>query len=159
MNKTALLVVRVVIGIAASIAVGYILSAPPPRPALPPTSTNPITKPAPTQREEVIGTLHNYRLPGGYHYHWDECVQAGTQLSISWDATGTVSVYILSETQYDYFKVFGLTARYVAYKESRSRTLTREIANTDTYYLIIKNSSLLGTLKIYSAEVKVTWWS
>jgi len=118
-----------------------------------------ITIESPLEHSEVIATLNDYQLPGGYYEYWVEHIQAGRQVCISWQADGAVSVYILTETQYDYFKVWGFTARYIAYDKARSGTLCRKIANTDTYYLIIKNSSLFETYKIYSAEAKVTWWS
>lgn len=129
-------------------------------PLAPSTESNqPASEPAPVQHEDVIATLNNYRLPGGYYEYWVKRIQAGRQVCISWEADGALSVYILTETQYDYFKVWGFTARYVAYDKARSGTLCRKVANTDTYYLVIKNSSLFETFKIYSAEAKVTWWS
>ena len=130
-------------------------------PLAPSTESNqPASEPAPVQHEDVIATLHNYQLPGGGYEYWVKRIQAGRQVCISWEADGVLSVYILTETQYDHFKVWGFTARYVAYEQARSGTLCRKIANTDTYYLIIKNSSVLfETFKIYSAEAKVTWWS
>lgn len=129
-------------------------------PSAPSTESNQLaSEPAPVQHEDIIATLNNYQLPGGYYEYWVECIQAGRQVCISWQADGAVSVYILTETQYDHFKSWGFTARYVAYEQARSGTLCRKIANTDTYYLIIKNSSLFETFKIYSAEAKVTWRS
>jgi hypothetical protein len=118
-----------------------------------------IIEPQPVEHSQVLGTLQDYKLSGGYFHHWAYRIEAGKQASISWEADGSVSVYILTETQYDYFKTWGLTARYVAYQNSQRGTLSTKIANTDTYYFVIKNSSLFETYKIYSAEVKVTWWS
>lgn len=109
------------------------------------------------QHEEVIGTLRDYKLPGQHHYYWSEYIQAEYELSISWEADGAVSVYILTETQYDNFKVFGYTSRYIAFHKASHGTLSRVIQNADTYYIVIHNSSLLEIYKIYSAEVKLTW--
>jgi len=111
------------------------------------------------KHEKILGTLKEYTLAGQYWYYWSEYIEAGKQLSISWEADGAVSVYILTETQYDYFKDWGFSERYIAYDQATRGTLSREIRNADTYYIVIKNPSLFGTFKIYSAEAKVTWWS
>ena len=110
------------------------------------------------QQETVFGTLKDYRLPGQHHHHWRPYILSGRELSVSWSADGAVDVYVLTETQYEYFRVWGFTMRYVAYRQASRGTLFIGVPNSDTYFIVINNPSWVETYKVYSAEAKVTWW-
>lgn len=110
--------------------------------------------PTPAQEQE-IGRLTDHVLKGGYFHDWTETIQAGKTISISWEADGRLNVWILTQTQYDYFKVWGTTFRYEALKSGRSGTLVHRVSNTDTYHLIVQNPSLFENIKVYSAVARV----
>ena len=116
----------------------------------PPTSSGPTQI---TQRE--IGQLSNYMLQGRYFQDWPATIQAGETIDISWEADGSLNVWVLTQSQYDYFKVWGITFRYDAFQTGRSGSLVHHVGNTDTYHMIIQNPSLFENIKVYSAVVSV----
>ena len=138
-------------------------SEPTPTPEFSPTPTPTLTPtpapPTPVKHEEVIASLHDTTLSGGNFWHPSAHLQAGTEVTISWEADGPVSAWILTETQYDDFVVMAQSSRYIGYKRGSSGTLTRELPYKDTYFFIISNSILLTNYKVYSAEVKAVTWS
>jgi hypothetical protein len=131
----------IVIGIVCGVVFGIVL----------PRSSQPV------HREGVIGQLNNRSMEGRTRYEWRISIEAGKTVSISWEADGNVNVFVLTETQYDYFTSWGATARYEAFRSARSGTLTYRVENTDTYHLIIQNPSYFETIKVYSAEAKIFW--
>ena len=107
----------------------------------------------PTPAHE-IGRLTNYLLEGWPTFHEWPYHGAGT-ITISWECDGKVNVYILTQTQYDYFEFWGYTNRYEAFDSGHSGTVTHIARYVDTYYLVIKNPSLFERVKVYSAVATV----
>ncbi len=172
--KKAAIILGIALAVVIGVVIGYMMTPrhqqyyyPPPQ-TTPSESEAPEPTPAPTpipeittqpeaplNEEEVVGTLHNHQLAGGYWHHWNKYIKEGTQVTISWEADGPMSVFILTETQYEYFKVYGFNPRYIAYKRSNNGALIETLPYSDTYFIVIKNSSTFDTFKIYSAEVKL----
>ncbi len=111
--------------------------------------------PVPPSGGRVIGSVNNSVLHGGYYKDWSDTIRAGETISVSWEADGSVYVWILTQTQYDYFKMWGTHFDPEELQTGRSGTLTHYVANTDTYHVIIHNISPFKNIKIYSAVARV----
>jgi predicted nucleic acid-binding Zn ribbon protein len=117
----------------------------------PPTTTYTYQTPTPSYTPTTRTLLSNQTVTSSYHNYNSYVIQAGKTVSLSWSADGSVSVYILTENQYDYFSFWGYHLSPAAYKSGSSGTIVYNVANTDTYYLVIKNPSLFQNVKVYSA--------
>ena len=111
--------------------------------------------PAPPNGGRVIFNVNNLVLHGGHYENGSDTIRARETISVSWEADGSVYVWILTQTQYDYFKMWGTHFDPEELQTGRSGTLTHYVANTDTYYVIIHNISLFKSIKIYSAVARV----
>ncbi|MEM3698212.1 MAG: hypothetical protein QXQ94_12105 [Candidatus Bathyarchaeia archaeon] len=108
-------------------------------------------------RENTIGEDHNRNLGGGTFIYWSVYIESGKSVSISWSADGCLYVFVLTENQFQQFKLLGTTTWYTAFGYCNSGTLTKTIENSDTYYIAISNPWVLTTIKLYSAQAKLTW--
>lgn len=79
-------------------------------------------------------------------------VQAGSTLSLSWSADGSLECFILTANQFSNFKPYGIVSEREAYGAGKSGTISANIQNSDTYYAIIRNTFTLGSsVKLYQA--------
>jgi hypothetical protein len=106
---------------------------------------------------EIIGTLQDKNLGGGSFSYWSSQIDSGKTVKITWSGDGYLYVYVLTPNQFDSFKLLGTTTWYTASEYGNSGTLTTTIQNRDTYYLAISNPWAFTTIKVYSAEAKLTW--
>jgi|GEM_PF-6221052 len=92
-------------------------------------------------------------LASGVDSHAIETIQAGSIVSISWNADTNVDIYILTETQYPYFHTYGTPVEYIGHQSNQSGFMTCHIANTGTYYLVISRpgNGAYSSATIYSA--------
>jgi hypothetical protein len=110
---------------------------------------------APTQQRYLVNLVTPDQIleSAGYTYH-PYTIQAGKTINISWSADGDVNVYIFTETRFGNWVGNSATGdgNYVAARTySSSGTLFYTVADTDTYYLVIKNPSGDQDVKVYSA--------
>jgi hypothetical protein len=121
----------------------------------------PYTESVPYQTTEsqaqIIGTLQDKNLGGGSFSYWSSLIDSGKTVKITWSGDGYLYVYVLTPNQFDSFKLLGTTTWYTASEYGNSGTLTTTIQNKDTYYIAISNPWLFTTIKVYSAEAKLTW--
>lgn len=121
----------------------------------------PYTESVPYQTTEnkvqIIGTLQDKNLGGGIFTYWSLQIDSGKTVKITWSGDGYLYVYVLTPNQFDSFKLLGTTTWYTASEYGNSGTLTTTIQNRDTYYLAISNPWVFTTIKVYSAEAKLTW--
>jgi hypothetical protein len=108
-------------------------------------------------KENSIGDDHNRNLGGGTFIYWSVYIESGKSVSISWSADGCLYVFVLTENQFQQFKLLGTTTWYTAFGYCNSGTLTKTIENSDIYYIAISNPWVLTTIKLYSAQAKLTW--
>ena len=112
------------------------------------------------------GTNYTWSIPGsvlngGYSDYFPlngAYIQVnGTQtLTMSWSADGGLDCFILTENQFNNFKndLFGIVSAWVASGSGSSGTLTAVIQNTDTYYVVLRNTFAFGlSVKIYQATL------
>jgi len=105
----------------------------------------------PTQQHVL---LSNYTMFGPSNEVFDYTIEAGKTISVSWSADGLIYVWILTETQYDYFinSMWGVTTtNYQAFKTGETGNLVYNVTYTDTYYIVIRNTSYVSGVKVYSA--------
>ncbi|MEM3705703.1 MAG: hypothetical protein QXX59_07250 [Candidatus Bathyarchaeia archaeon] len=108
-------------------------------------------------RENAIGSVENRNLGGGQFIYWSLNIESGKSVSVSWSADGCLYIFILTENQFQQFRLLGTTSWYTAFKYCNSGTLTKTIENTDTYYIAVSNPWVLTTIKLYSAQSKLIW--
>ncbi|MEM3697474.1 MAG: hypothetical protein QXQ94_08270 [Candidatus Bathyarchaeia archaeon] len=108
-------------------------------------------------RENAIGSVENRNLGGGQFVYWSLSIESGKSVSVSWSADGCLYIFVLTENQFQQFKLLGTTSWYTAFKYCNSGTLTKTIENADTYYIAVSNPWVLTTIKLYSAQAKLTW--
>lgn len=94
-------------------------------------------------RENEIGSDGNKNLGGGTFTYWSLRIESGKSVSVSWGADGCLYVFVLTENQFQQFRLLGTTTWYTAFKYCNSGTLTKTIENTDTYYLAVSNPGFL----------------
>lgn len=100
----------------------------------------------PTQDNILTGGSYAYFPLGG------ASVQAGSILTLSWRADGSLEGFILTENQYDNFKQSGMVSARMAYGSGSSKSISVSISNTDRYYAIVRNTFTLGSsVKLYEA--------
>ncbi|MFA5375542.1 MAG: zinc ribbon domain-containing protein [Dehalococcoidia bacterium] len=100
--------------------------------------------------------MSDQTLSAGSHDPNPYTISAGKTITISWSASSNVDVYIFTDTNYNYW----LQGSYIceAAKTASSDSLSYPVANTDTYYLVVKNTNTLGfgaAITVYSATA--TW--
>jgi hypothetical protein len=108
-------------------------------------------------KESAIGSVENRNLGGGTFTYWSLYIESGISVSVSWSADGCLYIFVLTENQFQQFKLLGTTSWYTAFKYCNSGTLTKTIENSDTYYIAISNPWVFTTIKLYSAQAKLTW--
>lgn len=113
------------------------------------------------QREERIATVGEQVLSGGYYIAVPSGginIEPGKTFKVSWSADGNLNVYILTETQFEYFKFWGTTFNYEVYYHGKEGTISFEVRHKDRYYGIVSNSVILGPpIKVYGVEAIITW--
>lgn len=109
-----------------------------------------------TPQNQVNLIEPNQQLASGSYKYKTATIQSGTTVTISWSADASVSIWILTETQYPDWTFMAWSSNYVALKSGNSGTLTCTIPHTDKYYLIIPRpgSGLYSSAKIYSAVAR-----
>ena len=124
-------------------------------PPIYPTSTYPpptqTYQPSPTYTPITHTLMTDHTLFGPSYNYNSFTIQADKTISISWSADGYVQVYVLTQNQYDYFATWGWQFSPTCYGEGSSGTKSCPISNTDTYYLVINNPSVVTGVKVYSA--------
>lgn len=78
-------------------------------------------------------------LQPNYYDSYSATLTVGTDAQVSWQASGTVNVYVFTSAQYNAYRTSGTTSPDVASASSSSDSLTFHISGTDTYYLVIEN--------------------
>jgi hypothetical protein len=117
----------------------------------PPTATTTPTTVATAQPNQTIppGTYLAFPSNGAYIQ-----VNGIKTLIMSWSADGGLDCFILTETQYSNFKnsFIGYVSASVASGSGSSGTITAVVQNTDTYYVVVRNTFALGSpIKLYQA--------
>jgi hypothetical protein len=107
--------------------------------------------------ENVVGTVASKNLDRGTFTYWSLNIASGKKVVISWNADGSLYIFVLTENQFQQFKLWGTTTWYTAFDYGNSGTLTKTVENTDVYYLAISNPWIFTTIKVYSAQAKLTW--
>ena len=119
------------------------------------TITLPPTTVATAQPNQIIspGTYLTFPSNGAYIQ-----VNGTKTLTMSWSADGGLDCFILTETQYSNFKnsFAGYVSASMASGSGSSRTITAVVQNTDTYYVVVRNTFALGSpIKLYQATLTV----
>ncbi len=109
-----------------------------------------------TPQNQVNLIEPNQQLASGHYSYKTVTIQGGTKVTITWSADASVSIWVLTETQYPDWTFMSWSSNYVAFKSGTSGTLTCTIPHTDRYYLIISRpgAGLYSTSKIYSAVAR-----
>jgi len=112
-------------------------------------------------REEVLCTLNDAYISGGYYYalpgEGGVYVSPGKTLILSWVADGDVHAYILTQTQFSDFKFDGIASNYEAYLCARQGTISTYVRYGDVYYATLSRLIFTSTVKVYEAQVKLRW--
>ena len=113
------------------------------------------------QREQTLDTKNNLIISGGYYTTLPSSgvyINSGKTLKLLWSADGSLDVYILTETQFEYFKVWGTTSNYEAHSYGKEGTISANIKHDDKYYAVVSNTPLFGSsVKLYQAQAILVW--
>jgi len=105
-------------------------------------SLQPAPQLQPGSTGSIIDQSSNSQLQG---QHWEVIggveITAGTTLTLTWSADGSLDGYIFTANQYDYLKAWGVPSGRVANKSGSRGTLSVKIQNDDTYYGVVKNNA------------------
>jgi hypothetical protein len=88
-----IIVTLIIIAITCGVVFGIVL----------PRSQTVVVDVSPLYKEQTIGALNDQLLGGGRFYKWIRNIEEGKTISIFWEADGNVHVWVLTQTQYDYF--------------------------------------------------------
>jgi hypothetical protein len=111
-------------------------------------------------REEVLYTLNDVYVSGGYYYALPPegvYVSPGKTLILSWVADGDLDAYILTQTQFSDFKFDGIASNYEAHLYARQGTISAYIRYGDVYYTTLSKLIFTSTVKVYEAQAKLRW--
>jgi hypothetical protein len=108
-------------------------------------------------RQEVIGTVQDEELEGGHFECWNRTIQSGKTGEITWNGTGLLYVYVLTESQFHTLKIMGTAPSHLASDYASSGTITYNIQDNGTYYFAVSNPWIFTTLDLYSARARVLW--
>ncbi len=115
----------------------------------PPTGT--VATTPPTTQPPPTGTIINSwgwegnlndQIKGGQNIIFPNLgaqVDAGKFLTVTWDADGTVGVFLLDSDQYHSFLNDKVLSNSVAKAQDAKGSFTYTTAKTDQYYVIVKN--------------------
>jgi len=112
------------------------------------------------QREQTLDTKNNIIISGGYYIPLPQdgvYINSGKTLKLSWSADGNLDAYILTETQFEYFKVWGTTSNYEAHSYGKEGTISANIQHDDKYYAVVSNTLLGQSVKLYQAQAILVW--
>ena len=115
-----------------------------------PPSSNTWTWPSPGNIMNG-GTYAYFPLNGAYIQ-----INGTKTLTMSWSADGGLDCFILTENQFNNFKndIFGIVSAWLATGSGSSGTITAVVQNTDTYYVVLRNTFSLGSpVKLYQATL------
>jgi len=131
------------------------VSAPISLTVIPPNTPVPTTNPGTTwsTSSSVIngGYSDYFPLNGAYIQ-----VNGTKTLTMSWSADGGLDCFILTENQFNNFKndLFGIVSAWMASGSGSNGTITAVIQNTDTYYVVLRNTFAFGpSVKLYQATL------
>ena len=80
-------------------------------------------------------------------------IQGGKTLTLTWSADGNLDCFIFTENQYNNFKPIGLLSGYLQHGAGSQGTITVTLQNSDTYYVIVRNQTTFGLVKLYQATL------
>ena len=119
---------------------------------IPSTPSTPSTV-ATAQPNQIISPGYYLAFPTGGAY-----VQANGSktLTMTWSADGSLDCFILTETQYTNFRnsATGYVSASVVMGSGSNGTIRGVIQNTDTYYVVVRNTPSFGSpIKLYQATL------
>ena len=98
---------------------------------------------------------------------WDGYIQKGRNVSLSWEADGTLNAYIFTQAQFKSFNVNvdekgmvrgnALASGYVARRNGYNGSISAEIKTSDRYYFVLCNPDYFAARKVKFAEANITW--
>jgi hypothetical protein len=107
-------------------------------------------------RETVLERANDYRISGSSYSGYD--IVAGKNIVVSWQADNTVSVYLMTESQFNIYKPIGIPGSSLKSQSGMSGSLFYPISFDGKYYIVIYNPNwLLTQVRIVSYEAKLTW--
>lgn len=88
-----------------------------------------------------IWNENDISLKPNYYDYYAVPLSVGTDVEVSWEASGTLNVYVFTSAQYSTYSSSsgGTTSPNVASASAASSSLTFHISGTDTYYLVLEN--------------------
>jgi hypothetical protein len=67
------------------------------------------------------------------------CLQAYQRVTVDWSASGHLSLYLFTQSQFDYFKTYSAPLRYEERISGEGGHFSGPVTNNDTYYVVITN--------------------
>lgn len=125
------------------------------------TTTQPIITKTPTTPTTVATAQPNQIISPGYHLTFPTNgaylqINGSKTLTMTWSADGSLDCFILTETQYANMKnnLLGMVSASCASGSGSSGTISGVIHNSDTYYVVVRNTMMLGSsIKLYQATL------
>ncbi|RLG97841.1 hypothetical protein DRO19_05225 [Candidatus Bathyarchaeota archaeon] len=112
-------------------------------------------------KEQTLYTKSSETIPGGYYVPLPPdgvYVESGKTIKLSWSADGYLDAYILTETQFEDFKIDGIVSNWEAHSYGKEGIISANIRHNDKYYAVVSNTPLLSSpVKLYQAQVVLVW--
>jgi len=112
-------------------------------------------------REQTIATSGEEILSGGHHVPLPSngiSIDSGKTFQLSWSADGNLDAYIFTQTQFNYWKQWGIPSNYEAYSHGKNGLISANIQHSDKYYAVVSNTPILGpSVKLYQAQAILKW--
>lgn len=98
----------------------------------------------------------NYQIQTGHFAYSDFTLEAGKNLVVTWQTDNTVSVYVVTPSQFNTVKLLGLPTSSLARQTmTPSGSLSYQIPSAGTYYVVI--SPFLNDVNVASYKSELQW--
>jgi hypothetical protein len=105
---------------------------------------------------QALDHKENYQIQTGHFAYSDFTLEAGKKLVVTWQTDNTVSVYVVTPSQFDMVKLLGSpTSSLERQTMTPSGSLSYQISSAGTYYVVI--SPFLNDVNVVSYKSELQW--
>jgi hypothetical protein len=105
---------------------------------------------------QLLDHRENYQILTGHWAYSNFTLEAGKTLVVSWQTDTSVSVYVMSSSQYSSFRLLGISFDALARKTTTpSGSLSYQIPNAAKYYVVI--NPVLSDVNVASYKSELQW--
>ena len=80
-------------------------------------------------------------------------VESGRTLTVTWDADGTLAVFLLTSDQYHKFSAGQAIPASAAYQQASQGSFTYYVQSPDSFYVLLRNLYPAAAIRVYQAEL------